>query len=130
MAQTTPARPTALRVAAAARPAQVHVSARLADDIARQIGGRFGLGPGAVHWRYWPVGARPGPICGWTTDRVDGVFWSFAAFPSGRGARSLEPRRVTIAAGSWRAHALRKDARAAAWHALDDHRNGLARIGR
>jgi hypothetical protein len=124
--------PTTVTGRSAPRPApgrdeHVHVSATLAEDLSRQIAARLGLAPGVVRWRSWPVGERPGPICGWTTDRVDGVFWSFAALPAGPGARSTHPRRAAIAAESWRAHALRKDARAAAWRIREDHRRGRPR---
>lgn len=108
-------------------PREVYVSVAVLGDVSAQLDAHFADAARLVQWRYWPVGRRPGPLCGWTSGLAGGHYWSFAAVPVGRGARSLEPAHMLIAVDSWAAHDLRKDARVRAWQVREHARAGVAR---
>jgi hypothetical protein len=92
-------------------PLEVYLSLAVLGDVSAQVDARFPAAARRVQWRHWPVGGRPGPLCAWTTSLAEGRYWSFAAVPVGRGARSLAPARLVVAPDSWLAHRLRRDAR-------------------
>ena len=106
---------------------EVRLSPKVLGDLSAQLEQHLRAGPGRVRWRWLPIGATPGPLFAWTTDRTAGRYWSFAAVPLGPGARSLEPRAMVIARDSWAEHDLRKDARLRAWRCREQFRVGVRR---
>jgi hypothetical protein len=106
---------------------EIALSAKVLGDLSAQLEARFRMRHGDLRWRHWPVGDKPAPLFAWTTGRADGRYWSFAALPVGRGARSSDPHKLVIARDSWVGHVLRKDARLRAWSLRERFRAGDGR---